>query len=203
MLERIRNYFKHREEKILQEKISSSYDRLLISRLRKSDYPRAPEDIVDKLTRLTKRGAGELIPIRAAIELKIDERLQHALEAKNIEPLLKTPAGRIAMGSITVPTGTLGIVSDVDDDPELWSEGPCFIIVWDIKNPDSATGGNPYYYSYVPTVSYVKGSKYEELDFSLIEKTPEELGKDFSEFVKNEQAYRRRLPMTMQSGVWV
>lgn len=193
MLEALRLWRRRGEREVQKEDPDESRRRQiqnecywhLINRLNDENYPRAPEDIVLKIAKLTNRGAGKLVPVRAAIELNPDSRLSQALKDIDTESFLKTPAGRTSSCAETIPARTIGLVSDVDNDCE---DGLYFIINFPIRNPNSDT----YHIvtCWVPTVSYVKGDFYEELDFSLIEKSVKEI----AEIIKREQKIVRVNP---------
>lgn len=159
------------EEDIIERsrsQIQNGFYQLLIARLNDPAYPHAPEHIVKKIAEITNRGASKHVAVRAAIDLNPDDRLSQARKNIDEKLLFQTPAGRTDSCAETIPAGKIGFITDVDDDCH---EGPLFFIIkFPIKDPNS----NKYRVvtAWVPSVSYVKGNHYEELDFSLIDETP-------------------------------
>ena len=157
-------------------KIEKRYYRIIRERLRKPEYPSVPRETVLGLANRTNQGGGELVPVRAGIDLLPERRLEAAKAAKDIT-LLDQSRGRMHSDpNLIVPRGTFGVIKDIDPDYEC----PYFVIYWNLPDPK---GIKKHPYCHLPTTSFVPGETYEELDFSFVNKKPEEIGDEFAHFV--------------------
>lgn len=178
------------EPKSIEQQIHEEYFRRRNSRIKNPEYPSAHWVIVSGLSVRTRRGAGDLVPVRANIRLTPDTRREDAIEAKDMN-ILDQPSGRIsAIPELIVEKGTFGVITDVDDD---FPDRPYFVVTWNITSPELKIAfPDRYPYCFIPTTSFVPGETYEELDFSLIDKKPEEIGKEFAGFVEEVWETRRK-----------
>lgn len=178
------------EPKSIEQQIHEESFRRRHERIKNPEYPRAPWDMVCELSRRTKRGAGDLVPVRANIRLTPDTRREDAIAAKDIS-ILDQPSGRIsAIPELVVEKGTFGVITDVDDD---FPDRPYFVVTWNIINPELKIAfPDRYPYCFIPTTSFVPGETYQELDFSLIDKKAEEIGEEFASFVEEVWETRRK-----------